>query len=206
MKNLILSILALSSFSLLAQTQFQTGDILLQPLYCRLCELIESEEQSIYSHMGLVIEREAETFVIESFGSGVKIVTLAEFNKKTQKGQKLRHLRFKDPDVAKYLSEVTQTLRLLLHFMKKYEGLKYDDHFLWDNIDENGKEKLYCSELIAKLLNEVLVWDYPIKRMHFSRNIAEWDRHFRGRTPRDEWGNSPADFEKSKEFISLGDI
>ncbi len=206
MKNLILGILALSSVSLWAKTQFQTGDILLQPLYCRLCELIESEEQSIYSHMGLVIERETETFVIESFGSGVKVVTLAEFNKKTQKGQKLRHLRFKDPVVARYLSEVTQTLRLLLHFKKKYEGLKYDGHFLWDNVDENGKEKLYCSELVVKLLNQILVWNYPIKRMHFSRNVAEWDRHFGGTTPRDEWGNSPADFEKSKEFIHLGDI
>lgn len=207
MKYLTLLILTLLSQSLWAyRPELQTGDVLLQPLYCRLCELIESEEQTIYSHMGLVIQREKETFVLESFGSGVKIVTFDEFNKKTQKNQKLRHLRFKNPQVANYLSEVTQTLRLLLVFKNKYEGLKYDEKFLWDNVDENGKEKIYCSELVAKILNDIMEWNYPIKRMHFSRNVSEWDRYFSGNTPRDEWGNSPADFERSSEFVHLGDL
>ena len=207
MKYLTLLILTLLSQSLWAyRPELQTGDVLLQPLYCRLCELIESEEQTIYSHMGLVIQREKETFVLESFGSGVKILTFDEFNKKTQKNQKLRHLRFKNPQVANYLSEVTQTLRLLLVFKNKYEGLKYDEKFLWDNVDENGKEKIYCSELVAKILNDIMEWNYPIKRMHFSRNVSEWDRYFSGNTPRDEWGNSPADFERSSEFVHLGDL
>lgn len=207
MKYLTLLILTLLSQSLWAyRPELQTGDVLLQPLYCRLCELIESEEQTIYSHMGLVIQREKETFVLESFGSGVKIVTFDEFNKKTQKNQKLRHLRFKNPQVANYLSEVTQTLRLLLVFKNKYEGLKYDEKFLWDNVDENGKEKIYCSELVAKILNDIMEWNYPIKRMHFSRNVSEWDRYFSGNTPRDEWGNAPADFERSSEFVHLGDL
>lgn len=207
MKYLTLLILTLLSQSLWAyRPELQTGDVLLQPLYCRLCELIESEEQTIYSHMGLVIQREKETFVLESFGSGVKIVTFDEFNKKTQKGQKLRHLRFKNTQVANYLSEVTQTLRLLLVFKNKYEGLKYDEKFLWDNVDENGKEKIYCSELVAKILNDIMEWNYPIKRMHFSRNVSEWDRYFSGNTPRDEWGNSPADFERSAEFVHIGDL
>jgi hypothetical protein len=207
MKYLILTATLFFSSLLWGQVpSLQTGDVLLQPLYCRLCELIESEEQSIYSHMGLVIQRETETFVLESFGSGVKIVTFDEFNKKTQKGQKLRHLRFKDPAQAKYLAETTQTSRLILLYKKKYEGLKYDPDFLWDNYDENGKEKLYCSELVVKILNEIMIWNYPIKRMHFSRNVADWDRHFGGNTPRDQWGNSPADFEKSVEFVHLGDL
>ena len=133
-------------------------------------------------------------------------MTFDEFNKKTQKGQKLRHLRFKNPQVANYLSEVTQTLRLLLVFKNNYEGLKYDEKFLWDNVDENGKEKIYCSELVAKILNDIMEWNYPIKRMHFSRNVSEWDRYFSGNTPRDEWGNSPADFERSSEFVHLGDL
>ncbi len=205
MKNIVLIALALISFTVKAQG-LQTGDILLQPLYCRLCELIEAEEQSIYSHMGLVIQRETETYVIESFGSGVKIVTFAEFNKKTQRGQKLLHLRFKDPAMAKYISSTQTDLTLLLRFKSKYEGLKYDEKFLWNNIDENGKEKLYCSELVVKLLNEVMVWDYPIKRMHFSQYFEEWDRYFGGYTPVDEWGNSPGDFEKSSQFIHLGEI
>lgn len=65
----LLATLLFSTLSWAQQPNLQTGDILLQPLYCRLCELIESEEQSIYSHMGLVIQRESETFVLESFGS-----------------------------------------------------------------------------------------------------------------------------------------
>ena len=66
MKNLLFLISILFSLEVFAN-EFQTGDILLQPLHCRLCDLIEEEEQSIYSHMGLVIVVESQVMVLESF-------------------------------------------------------------------------------------------------------------------------------------------
>ena len=197
-KTILFDILILfSSFSF--SVEFKTGDILLQPLHCRLCDLIEEEEQSIYSHMGLVIVMDREVMILESFAFGVKLVSLAEFNKKTQRDQKLRHLRFKE-------NHVIDSNTLMAIYELRYAGLQYDSDFLWDNFDERGLEKLYCSEMVVKILNEVIVWNYPIKRMTFTRRAQAWDDHFRGATPRNEWGNAPADFAKSAEFVDLGDV
>jgi hypothetical protein len=205
MKIFILIILFLLSTPSFAQ-EFKTGDVLLQPLYCRLCEMIEEEEQSIYSHMGLVIIVDGQVKVLESFAYGVKLVSLKEFSQKTQKGQKLKHLPMRNEFHVDYLSDSKQVQRLLDLYRNKYHGLLYDPLFLWDNVDEHGKELLYCSELVVKILNEILIWKYPIKRMHFSRQVQAWDNYYRGNTPRDQWGNSPADFERSTEFITLGEV
>jgi len=184
--------------------ELKTGDILLQPLNCRLCDLIEAEEQTIYSHIGLVVMVDNTPYVLEAFFGSVKMVTYAEFNKKTQRLQKLRVLRFADEPRARFLA--AKTAEIVKVFKAKYEGLYYDSDFRWDNYDDKGREKLYCSELMVKLLNDFIVWDYPIKRMHFSRRPDDWDKHFKNNTPRDEWGNSPGDFERSAEFNHLGDI
>jgi hypothetical protein len=72
----------------------RTGDVLLQPLNCWACSLIEAEEETIYSHIGVVLAVTPEVLIGEAFGT-VRKISLAEFNKKTEAGQKLMVLRFK---------------------------------------------------------------------------------------------------------------
>jgi hypothetical protein len=51
-------------------------------------------------------------------------------------------------------------------FARHFEGLSYDASFLWGNRDEKG-EKIYCSELVVKLLEPVLERPVRTKPMHF---------------------------------------
>ena len=49
--------------------ELKVGDVLLQPLSCWSCSLIEAQEKSIYSHMGVVIENDPEVLVAEASSS-----------------------------------------------------------------------------------------------------------------------------------------
>ena len=196
---LISLLISLSSW---AAPELKVGDVLLQPLDCWSCDLIEDEEQSIYSHMGVVISVRP-TLVADSRRK-VEVQTLKEFNSITQKGQAIRVLRFKNSKIVNELE--TKSEELLRLFMSEFNGLEYDHDFLWDNFSPDGNQKLYCSEMVAKLFQAFLGIDPIIKRMHFSRNREVWERYFRGNVPVGKWGNSPADFERSDWFYVVGDL
>lgn len=195
----------LALFPLVGKTsvELKVGDVLLQPLKCWTCSLIEAEEGSIYSHMGLVLEVHPEVKVAESLGS-VKLIPLKEFLQKTESGQRVSVRRFKE---KKMQSLVLKNEReLIQHYYSKYDGLQYDSEFLWDNFDEHGNEKLYCSEMITKLLMDVFKIELPMKRMRYVIKREEWIQYFRGLPPDGKWGNSPADFEKSPLFVEIGEL
>lgn len=202
MKYLALVLSFLMTSALWASPELKVGDILLQPLDCWTCNLIEAEEQSIYSHIGIVIS-DNPLLIADSNGK-VKKQTLEVFNSITEKGQKIRVLRFQnEKNVNELQDKAVDFLRL---FNEEFEGLPYDKQFLWNNFDENGQQKLYCSEMIAKLLQAFLGIDPIIKRMHFSRYPELWARYFKGEPPVGQWGNAPADFERSHWFYVVGDL
>ena len=70
MKSIIITLLSIQSLFAL---DLRPGDILLQPLHCRLCNLIEAQTDSIFSHIGIVINEKSD--VAEAF-SKVRKVTL----------------------------------------------------------------------------------------------------------------------------------
>jgi hypothetical protein len=183
--------------------ELKVGDILLQPLDCWSCSLIEAQEKSIYSHMGLVIQTTPTVEVAEALGV-VRILSLKDFNSRTQKGQRLLVKRFQNKLITANLERRQKEFRH--YFKNKFENLKYDHEFLWDNFDEHGLEKLYCSEMISKLFLGFLAVEIPVKRMKFDINRDEWIRYFNGPPPDDEWGNSPATFEKSELFYDVGEL
>jgi hypothetical protein len=193
--------------SLVTQAQvlpdIRVGDVLLQPLKCYACSLIEAEEETIYSHIGVVLAVVPEILVGEAFGK-VRKVSLAEFNAKTEPGQKLMVLRFRNDDLSGDIQNSAQA------FMKTFDdgflGAKYDHDFRWNNFDESGEEKFYCSELVSKLFQAFVHIDLPIKRMHFQVNRDQWMSYFRGNIPDNEWGNSPGDFERAELFYHVGEL
>ena len=86
-------IFSINSYALELSLKLRSGDILLQPLHCWACNLIEAETESEFSHIGVVTKVEnGEVFVGEAF-TKVREVTLEEFNSKTQKGLKLKVMR-----------------------------------------------------------------------------------------------------------------
>lgn len=195
---LILLFSSLSSWAL----ELKVGDILLQPLDCWSCTLIEDEEQTIYSHMGIVVAVDP-VMVAEARGK-VQMLSLREFDSITEKGQRISVRRFQNAKIVNELN--TRRFEFLALFQNEFEGLDYDKAFLWDNFDEKGQQKLYCSEMVAKLLQAFLGIDPIVKRMHFSRNREKWERYFKGDVPVGKWGNAPADFERSAWFYEVGEL
>lgn len=202
MKLLSLALLISWTFTASALPGLKVGDVLLQPLDCWSCDLIEAEEQSIYSHIGVVIS--VSPVMVADSRRKVEIQTLEQFNSITEKGQRLRVIRFRNEDIVETLQ--TNASSFLALFKSEFEGLKYDHDFLWDNVDENGNQKLYCSEMISKLFQAFLGLEPFVKRMPFAHNPELWERYFRGNVPRGRWGNSPGDFEKSDRFYVVGDL
>lgn len=196
---IFLGLLSLQSWAF----EIKVGDIILQPRDCWSCSLIEIQENSIYSHMGMVIQVHPEIKVIDALGT-VKISSLDAFNSGTQKNQKLSFRRFRDERAVEYIHEYKKAF--VEFYLMHFNNLKYDHDFIWDNRDEDGNEKLYCSEMITKLLTGFLPVELPIKRMKFDRNRDEWIKYFRGNPPDGKWGNAPADFEKSDLFYEVGQL
>jgi hypothetical protein len=183
--------------------ELKIGDIILQPRDCWSCSLIEAQEGTIYSHMSLVIQVRPVVKVVDALGV-VKISDLSFFNQGTQKNQKMSVRRFLNENAVQFLQIHAQ--EFTNYYLSHFDGLKYDHEFLWNNVDENGNQRLYCSELITKLLSGFLNVELPVKRMKFDRNREDWIRYFQGNPPDGKWGNAPADFEKSELFYEVGEL
>jgi hypothetical protein len=185
-----------------SKVELRVGDILLQPLSCWSCTLIEEQEETIYSHVGFVISLNP-VMVAEALSS-VRVVPLEVYRARNEAGLNLKVLRYRDFSVRSKLKEFEGEFVDL--FYRDFFGKKYDHDFLWDNLDEYGNEKIYCSELITKLYEAFGVQSVPVKVMLFDKNPEAWDRYFRGSVPRGEVGNSPGDFERSDLFFVVGEI
>jgi len=188
MKTLLLTLICIQSLFAL---DLRPGDILLQPLHCRLCNLIEAQTNSIYSHIGIVIN---ENFDVAEAFIKVRKVSLKDFNTKTQKNQKIKVVR---PRFSVANLEKT--------FDQKYSGLSYDSEFRWNNFDTKGL-KIYCSELVFLLLEPFSSQiPHPIP-MAYDVNTDLWSKFFKGDIPFGEPGISPAAFDNEAMFEYIGEI
>lgn len=198
--SLLIFVMSLPSFALI---HLRTGDIILQPLDCKLCSVIELEEGGPYSHIGLVIvDKEKNVFVVEAYGK-VQATPIDEFLDKTEKGQASAVMRNIELEVMyrNWPERFNKFRTELIEKFLKVEGAEYDSEFLWDNKSEDGREKYYCSELVTKLLNPFLENQILPKKMHFDR--PEWTEYFKGVLPVGQPGISPMDFVKNIHFIDI---
>jgi hypothetical protein len=179
-------ILFILLFSISDSKALEAGDLILQPLNCWTCSLIEAQEKSPYSHIGIVVKKAGKDFVFEAYSS-VRLVSLGEYLKKTEKGIPVKVKRFK---------KINFKNEDLLKAVDKYEGFEYDRNFLWNNLDHQGNPKIYCSELVY-LVFEKFYQGLPLKRMQFDVHTEYWERYFQGHIPFNEWGVSPEDFNQS---------
>jgi hypothetical protein len=179
-------------------SKLQTGDLLLQPLDCWACDLIEGEENTIFSHVGIFARYKGKAVVLEALGK-VKMTPLKKFLERTQKDQKVLVVRHREV-------RAKDSFRIVDRFVDEYLGLEYDEAFLWNNVDELGRPKLYCSELGLLLLNPFVSQKFVTKKMHFDFRPEDWDRYFNGKTPRDHPGISPADMHRHPAVRIIGEL
>ena len=183
----------------LSARDLKSGDVLLQSIPCHVCALIETEEGSNYSHIGVVLRKNKQTLVLQAWNQ-VLALPLSRSLQFRKSGTQTLVLR----PIDKIGSEVKLNSRVLsLIFNKYFNGLSYDEAFLWNNRDGFG-EKLYCSEFVAKFLNYFLPEKISPKSMHFTHRRDEWIQYFRGAPPDGQEGISPGDFARSPLFKQLG--
>ncbi len=178
----------------------KSGDVLLLSFNCMECRYIESETGGPYSHSGVVSIHDRNVFVMQALGN-VNEVPLSKFLKPKTPESKVRVMR------AKNLNE-NRLLNFQKIFNEKYNGKPFDSEFLWDNLDLKGNEKFYCSEFVAKFLNEFLdnqsILPYPLS---YNKHPEYWRRMFKGQLPNGVPGNSPVGiFNDGENFEDLGDL
>ena len=183
--------------------ELKVGDILLQPLNCWSCGLIEIEENTIYSHASIVIALEPEVMVAEALNK-VRVLPLKTFHARTRPGGKLSVQRLTSSAAVEYMQKNQAGLYKM--YQEWFEGSDYDHEFLWNNLDANGNEKFYCTEFITKLVQGFLGIELPTKDMHFEKNREQWMRYFKGNPPDGKRGNSPGDFERAEQLYEVGEI
>jgi hypothetical protein len=100
-----------------------------------LVDAIEGATDSPYSHVGMVVERNNQWFVLEAGGGGVGITPLDTFILRGR-GGKFSIFRFQD----KYAGQIPQ----IVAEAERFRGKPYDIRYEFDDA------KIYCSELIFK--------------------------------------------------------
>ncbi|HAZ12584.1 MAG: hypothetical protein A2X86_11705 [Bdellovibrionales bacterium GWA2_49_15] len=184
--------------------EVRTGDVILVSLNCSVCPLIENETDSPYSHSGVVVQKESGVIVVaQALGRGVHHVLLDQFLSAVRpegvahifRARELDELYRTNPEGFKNFEQ-----DLWKNYQEQFLGLPFDPYFLWENSDATGRERLYCSEFVAKLLNHSLRRNMRPVPMDFSRNAAAWARLFHGAVPQGKPGLAPADFSKNRLF------
>lgn len=165
--------------------EVKSGDIILIALNCYSCSMIETEEGGDYSHSGVVIKVNNKLMVAQALGK-VHLLPLESFIAQARKKTKVTFVR----PLEFYNNEPDASL-LLTIFKKRYDNLPFDPIYLWSNYSEQEKELLYCSEFVAKFLNNFLDKKFLPRPMDFSDNWDFWNEVYNGKVPQGEPGNSP---------------
>jgi len=188
-----------------AQSVLRPGDILLVPLNCYVCNAIEKETGVPYSHSVVVANEAADQsqiFVYEAWGKTTK-TKLSEIQSRAQKKQSLYHLRPRE-----FFEGQSPTERQLAEkFEADFSKTQFDNEFLWNNVDENNYEKLYCAEFVVKFINTFLQNPQPPSPMNFTKLGDFWKKYYQQfgiSVPEGEPGASPSTLYSSALFIKLG--
>lgn len=181
--------LCITALNSLALEKLKSGDIILLPLNCRSCDVIASETEGSFSHSGIYLRKSnGEEVVIEALGS-VRVVAYSQFIKRAPLNKKIGFVRVRELESTSN----EELFNLIAEKFSHYQGKGFDHYYLWDNEDENGDELYYCSEFVAKILNEILINKFQTTPMDFTTNWDYWYQAFGGDVPQGMPGNSPND-------------
>lgn len=189
-----------SELDIIKENQLEVGDVLLISLNCMQCRYIESETGAPFSHSGIVLQVYPTLTIGQALGS-VHTTSLFNFLKPITPKSKVVVLRSTEFKSGHKFGE------LLSIFKKYFFNLPFDNEYRWDNFDQNGQEKIYCSELILKLLNYVLEKKLSAEILSYNKHYEYWFKVFKGNVPMNEWGNSPASlYRDSNHFEIVGHL
>ena len=206
LKYIFLTLIVFIEMNVALGLELQSGDVVLISFNCYECRVIESETDSNFSHSGVVIKNENNEIRIgQSLGS-VALYTVDDFLKKMTPGTRASVYRPKEFSNLNFYEMKKLEESMLSTFNQKFKGAPFDVLYLWNNFDKFGRELLYCSEFIAKFINQFLdnpTIPFPLT---YQKNYEYWFKYFRGIVPEGVLGNSPASFSRDERFIFVGNL
>ena len=208
MKTLILFIAALVSTNVFALTvsDLRSGDVILLSLNCIECRVIESETNSLFSHSGVIVfDQDQKMKVAQSIGN-VALFSFADFTRNITPGTFVHVYRPREFKSLSLTKKAMLEKSMLDVFNEKYRGAPFDSKYIWNNFNAQGVELLYCSEFIAKFLDNFLTQKTSISVISYNKHYDYWTRYFKGNVPENELGNSPASFSRDNRFEFIGTI
>lgn len=114
------------------------GDFIFQDIHGQLFRVIEGVSGSRLTHCGIVVKKDGELYVLEAIGP----VMLTPLNNWIHRGigSKFEIVRLKEP----YQPYIPDIIRAAYRYLNR----PYDIQYEWDD------EKIYCSELIYKAVDD----------------------------------------------------
>lgn len=182
----------------------KNGDLIFQSINCGpLCEAINQVTEGYndidFNHMGMVVVKNDEPFILEASGSEVMLTPYADFKLKTT--------------LPMYVGRLKKRFRPLIPdaiaFGLQQLGKPYDNEYLY------GNGKYYCSELIYDcFLNarkKPLFKLYPMtyKAPNSDTYFKVWDNYFKNLNmpvPEGKPGCNPGGISTSRKIDVLGVI
>jgi hypothetical protein len=176
----------LSACTSQASPALRDGDIVFQTSRSTQSAAIQKATHSPYSHMGLVLHRDGQPYVVEAIGP-VKYTPFAEWAARGAGGKfAVKRLR----DATRVLTpEAVEKLR---QAAQSFEGKPYDLTFDWSD------DRIYCSELVWKVFDRALGIDIgqlqPLRTLDLSDPAvrAKLSERYGNKLPLDEPVISPA--------------
>jgi uncharacterized protein YycO len=136
MKNLILSILLVFTFTSCSSQEFKDGDIIFHTSKSSQSKMLEIATNSNITHVGVIFFKSGKPYVFEAVNP-VKVTPLQQFINRGV-GSRYSVKRSKTPLTS-------SDLKIMMEYGKRQLGKPYDSKFEWDN------QKMYCSELVWKM-------------------------------------------------------
>lgn len=182
------------------------GDVILISLNCYECIVIESETSSKFSHSAVVLKNEGEKILVAQSLGKLETIYLENFLSLRRKGTSAYVFRPKELKKLSLNDSKELGVKMFKLFENSFRGLPFDSQYLWNNKDLEGREKLYCSEFIAKFLDAFLTAKTPVEHLSFKKNWDYWEQHFNGDVPEGLRGNSPSSFSRDQRFEFIYNI
>ena len=189
-----------------SEFQFETGDVIAHTSQSSQSTMIQVGTMSKYSHVGVIFVKNGKAYVLESL-STTKFSTVEAFIDRG-KNDDYTVFRYGTYDVNQDGYDVWQSgltgaqKSKLRSSVKNYKGKRYDSAFKWSD------DKIYCSELVWKMYEDVgIELTEPKKMKNFPLWIPKFkqvmEKRWGGKVNKEEPVVSPKDITKSKKLYRV---
>lgn len=177
------------------------GDVIMVPLHCWVCRLIEAEIGRPFSHSAVVIAVDVagEVYIAEALGT-VRITKLSTWAQALRTDAPWVVVRAQLQSPYQDFSNQELSHYFYQRFDQYFSHLSFDPSYSWDSFDDHGQRTLYCSEFIYHFLSPYLAYPLQLGVASYRRHYDLWKKYFNGEVPAPAPGINPGAFYDALGF------